>query len=110
MKLFSTYSLNQKEALNAFLLDGTTEISNIAENAIQLFVTGRKNWLFSDTKCGADANATVYSFIETAQANNLNPYMYLVHLLTELPNIKELTLESLKPFLPWNEALPKWWQ
>jgi hypothetical protein len=102
-----TYALNQQEALNAFLLDGRTEISNNrAENAIRLFVTGRKNWLFSDTKHGAEASATVYSIIKTAQANDLNPYMYLVHLLTELPNIKELTLESLKPFLPWNEALP----
>ena len=104
-----TYAINQREALNAFMLDGRTEISNNrAENAIRLFVTGRKNWLFSDTNRGAEASATVYSIIKTAQANDLNPYMYLVHLLTELPNIKELTLETLKPFLPWNEALPTW--
>ena len=48
------YACNQKEALNSFLLDGRIEISNNrAENAIRPFVTGRKNWLFSDTKRGA---------------------------------------------------------
>lgn len=104
-----TYAINQKETLNAFLLDGRIEISNNrAENAIRLFVTGRKNWLFSDTKRGAEASAIVYSIIETAMANNLNTYMYLVHLLTKLPNLKELTPETLKPFLPWDDTLPKW--
>lgn len=104
-----TYACNQKEALNAFLLDGRTEISNNrAENAIRPFVTGRKNWLFSDTKRGAIASATVYSIIETAKLNALNPYMYMVHLLTQLPNLKDLTPETLKPFLPWEDKLPNW--
>jgi transposase len=104
-----TYAINQKAALNAFLLDGRTEISNNrAENAIRPFVNGRKNWLFSDTKRGAVASATVYSIIETAKLNNLNPYMYLVHLFTQLPNLKELTPETLKQFLPWNRLLPQW--
>jgi transposase len=104
-----TYALNQKEALSAYLQSGRTEISNNrAENAIRPFVMGRKNWLFSDTKRGAVASATVYSIIETAKRSGLNPYMYLVHLLTQLPNLKELTSETLKPFLPWEASLPKW--
>lgn len=104
-----TYALNQKEALNNFLLDGRIEISNNrAENAIRPFVTGRKNWLFSDTQRGAKASAIVYSVIETAKANQLNPYMYLVFLLTKLPGLKELAAESLIPYLPWSSALPDW--
>jgi len=104
-----TYARNQKEALMNFLLDGGVEISNNrAENAIRPFVTGRKNWLFSDTSRGAQASATVYSIIETAKANKLNPYMYLVHLLTQLPNQKALTAESVATFLPWSETLPSW--
>ena len=103
------YACNQKESLNSFLLDGRIEISNNrAENAIRPFVMGRKNWLFSDTKRGAQASATVYSIIETAKLNGLNPYMYLVHLLTRLPNLNELTSESLEPFMPWSETLPTW--
>jgi transposase len=104
-----TYAINQKETLNNFLLDGRIEISNNrAENAIRPFVTGRKNWLFSDTQRGAKASAIVYSIIESAKANQLNPYMYLVLLFTKLPNLKELTAESLKPFLPWSSELPGW--
>lgn len=104
-----TYAVNQKEALNAFLIDGRTEISNNrAENAIRPFVNGRKNWLFSDTKRGAVASAIVFSIIETAKLNKLNPYMYLVHLFTQLPCLKELTIETLAPFLPWSEKLPEW--
>lgn len=38
----------------------------------------------------------------------LNPYMYLVHLLTNLPSLKELTHESLTPYLPWSPELPSW--
>lgn len=84
-----TYAVNQKAELNAFLVDGRTEISNNRiENAIRPFVNGRKNWLFADTKRGAVASATVYSIIETAKLNNINPYMYLVHLFSQLPNLK----------------------
>jgi transposase len=104
-----TYALNQKEALNNFLLDGRIEISNNrAENAIRPFVTGRKNWLFSDTQRGAKASAIVYSVIESAKANQLNPYMYLVLLLTKLPGLKGLTAESLTSYLPWSPELPDW--
>lgn len=104
-----TYAINQKEALNAFLKDGRVEISNNrAENALRPFVNGRKNWLFSDTKRGAIASATVYSIMETAKLNNLNPYMYLVHLFTQLPSLKELGSDTLSPFLPWNRKLPEW--
>lgn len=97
------YALNQKESLNVFMLDGQIELSNNrAENAIRPLVLGRKNWLFSDTPKGADASATVYSIIETAKANKLNPYEYLVHIFRSLPNLKELNSETLEAFLPWS--------
>jgi hypothetical protein len=67
-----------------------------------------KNWLFADTTRGAKASAIVYSMIESAKANQLNPYMYLVYLLSKLPGLKELTQESLTPYLPWSPELPSW--
>lgn len=104
-----TYAINQKEPLSNFLLDGRIDISNNrAENTIRPYVTGRKNWLFADTTRGAKASAIVYSMIETAKANELNPYMYLVYLLSNLPGLKELNQESVTPFLPWSPGLPSW--
>ena len=50
--------------------------TNPVENAIRPFVLGRKNWLFSGSPRGAHASATLYSLIETAKANGIEPYRY----------------------------------
>jgi transposase len=94
------YYLNsQWEKLVRFLEDGSVPISNaLAENAIRPFAVGRKNWLFSDTPRGAHASATIYSIIETAKANGIEPYHYLTHILTEIPKAK--TLEDFEQLLP----------
>jgi len=47
----------------------------------------RKNFLFSDTPQGAEASALVFSIIETAKANGLDPSEYLVHIFRNLPNL-----------------------
>ena len=54
-----------------------TPDNNMAENSISPFVVGRRNWLFSGTSEGAEASALLYSLIETAKANKLEPYTYL---------------------------------
>jgi hypothetical protein len=108
MSLFKKLSSNPEDFLKLRIRLVILTFELRAENAIRPYCTGRKNWLFSDTKSGAQASATVYSIIETSKRNSLNPYMYLVHLLTQLPNLKELTPETLRPFLPWEDALPKW--
>ena len=59
--------------------------NNSAENAIRPFVVGRKNWMFAGTPKGAQASAGLYSLIETAKANGLEPYRYLRYLFEELP-------------------------
>jgi len=101
------YARNQKEPLSAFLLDGRVEISNNrCENRIRPFCVGRKNWLFSETVNGAQASAVAYSVIETAKANGLNPYQYLLYLFTELPTV--LTREphaDLSRFFPWTPQI-----
>lgn len=74
--------------------------NNIAENAIRPFVIGRKNWLFSDTPKGAKASAALYSLIETAKANSLEPYAYLRQVFKELPAVQ--SLEEIEALLPWN--------
>ncbi|MCP3675843.1 MAG: IS66 family transposase, partial [Gammaproteobacteria bacterium] len=81
--------------------DGRLNISNaLAENAIRPFAVGRRNWLFSDTPRGARASATCYCLVETAKANNLNPYDYLVNVLQNIAAAD--TLDKIEALLPWN--------
>ena len=74
--------------------------NNPAENAIRPFVVGRKGWLFSDTQAGARASALIYSLVETAKANNIEPYLWLRHVLRALP--AAATVEDFEALLPWN--------
>jgi len=84
-----------------YLDDGRIEIDNNgAENAIRPFVVGRKNWLFSASVKGVKASANLYSLIETAKANGLEPYAYLRYLFTALP--KAETVEVIETLLPGN--------
>jgi transposase len=62
--------------------------TNLVENAIRPFALGRKNWLFADTVAGAEASANLYSVVETAKANRLEPWAYLRHLFAELPRVQ----------------------
>ena len=97
------YAVNQRQWLMNFLLDGRLELSNNrAENSIRPFTVGRRNWLFSYCKRGAEASAIVYSIVETAQANGLVPFMYMNYLFETLPNI---TTSKLPDCLPWNPAV-----
>ncbi len=90
-----TYLSNQWAKLNVYCTNGELSISNImAENAIRPFVIGRKAWLFSDSPKGAKASAIHYSLIETAKANNLEPYSYLVS-----------ERKSYKPRQAWDSAI-----
>ena len=85
--------------LIVYLEDGRLEIDNNgAENAIRPFVVGRKNWLFSASVKGVKASANLYSLIETAKANGLEPYAYLRNLFTELP--KATTVEAIETLVP----------
>lgn len=72
--------------------------TNPVEDAIRPFVVGRKNWLFSGSPRGAHTSATLYSLIETAKANGLEPYRYLRYLFTKLPLVQDRGGEDLADF------------
>jgi transposase len=94
------YCLNQWNKLAAYAQDGHVQIdNNRAERAIKPFVIGRKNWLFSATNRGARASAILYSVIETAKANGLEPLEYIHTLLDELPRRK--ADDSIEDLMPW---------
>jgi transposase len=96
-----SYLDNQWPRLVRYLDDGHYPIdNNRAENSIRPFVIGRKNWLFSSSQKGATASANLYSLIETAKLNGLEPYAYLKKVFTDLPNAE--TLDDIDALLPWN--------
>ncbi|MEO6319240.1 MAG: IS66 family transposase [Polaromonas sp.] len=78
--------------------------NNRCENAIRPFVIGRKAWLFSDTPAGAHSSAVIYSLVQTAKANGLEPYTWLRQVLRDLPAAK--TVEEVEALLPWNLRIP----
>jgi len=94
-----TYLDHQWPKLVRIFDDGRIPLdTNLVENAIRPFVVGRKNWLFADTARGAHASANLYSVIETAKANGLEPYAYLRLVFTELPRAQSLAdFEALLP-------------
>jgi transposase len=96
-----TYMLGQWRRLLRYIEDGNLRMdNNWIENAIRPFAVGRKNWLFSGNPEGASASATIYSIIETAKANGLEPYHYLCYLLEKLLFVQ--SIEELKNLLPQN--------
>jgi len=93
------YTLNEWDKLIRYLDDGRlSPDNNLAENAIRPFVVGRKNWLFSGSPKGAEASAALYSLIETAKANGLEPYFYLRCLFEKLPDAQ--TTDDYRALLP----------
>jgi transposase len=95
------YALGQWERLTRYVENGILRPdNNLAENAIRPFVVGRKNWLFAETPAGAYASAALFSIVETAKANGLEPYWYLRYLLSRLATAS--TTEDFRALLPQN--------
>jgi len=96
-----SYLLKQWPKLMRYVEDGRLAIdTNLAENAIRPFALGRRNWLFADTVKGAKASASLYSLVQTARANELEPYAYLRRLFAELPAAQSVA--DFEALLPWN--------
>ena len=101
------YSNGCRPFMMNYLKDGACSLSNnLSENSIRPLVVGRKNWLFCDTPAGADASMKIYSMIETAKANELDPLKYLSFLLEHRPSA-EMSDEELEQFAPWSELTQK---
>lgn len=95
------YTLNQWEYLIRYLeCPYLTPDNNASENAIRPFVLGRKNWLFSGNPKGADSSCGMYSLIETAKQNDLNPFDYLFYVFSKAPMVNNE--HDWNALLPWN--------
>jgi transposase len=93
------YTIGQWPKLVRYLdAAALTPDTNQVENAIRPFVVGRKNWLFSGSPKGALASSVLYSLVESAKANNIEPYRYLRFLFEQIP--KAETKSDFQNLLP----------
>ena len=101
-----TYLKNQWPRLTAYLLDGRIEISNNrAERSIKPFVISRKNFLFANTPSGAESSAVLFSLIETAKENGLDPFRYLTWVFSEAPQRSRTDPGWARSLLPQNAPI-----
>lgn len=99
-----TYAQGQRAALNRVLLYGEVDLSNNAsERNMKSYVIGRKNWLFSTSPKGAEANAVWMSLIQSAKANGINVREYVQFLLEKVSQLPTFAKDAeLEAYLPWN--------
>ena len=98
-----TYLKEQWPYLTNYLKDGRLEISNNrAERSIKPFVIDRKNFLFANTPKGATGSTVMFSLIQTAIENGLNPYRYLTWLMKTAKDADLSQEDVIQALLPWN--------
>ncbi len=94
------YSLNRWTALTRFLDDGRLCISNnAAERALRGIAVGRHNWTFAGSDEGGQRAAAIYTLIETAKLNDVDPHAWLADVLARLQDHPAKRIDEL---LPWN--------
>lgn len=95
------YAVKLKPQLLTYTEDGRLEIdNNLAENALRGICLGRKNWLFAGADCGGERAAAMYSLLETAKLNGVNPQEWLADVLDRIG--KGHTINRIDELLPWN--------
>ena len=72
------------------------------EAAAHFMVIDRKNFLFANTPSGAKSSAVIFSLIQTAIENGLDPYRYLTWLLSSAPEMELAQPDVVRSLLPWN--------
>jgi transposase len=94
------YARSRWPALTRYLADGRLEISNnAAERAIRPLALGRKNWIFAGSDSGGERAAAIYTLIETAKLNSLDPEAYLREVFSR---IADHPINRIADLLPWN--------
>ena len=94
------YAINRREALTRFVTDGRLEAdNNIAENAMRAIALGRKNYLFAGSDTGGDRAAAIYTIIQTAKLNGVNPEAYLKNTLTKIA--EGHPINRIVELMPW---------
>ena len=94
------YTIKRQAALTRFVTDGRLEIdNNIAENAVRGIALGRKNYLFAGSDTGGERAASMYSIVQTAKLNGVNPETYLRDTLTKIAQGHPIS--RIDELMPW---------
>jgi len=97
------YTLVRWDALELYTTDGAIEIdNNPIEREIRPIALGRKNYLFAGSDAGGERAAMMYSLMNTAKLNGIEPAAYLTHVLTR---IADHPVNQVDELLPWNVQL-----
>ena len=94
------YTITRREALTRFVTDGRLEAdNNTAENAMRTTALGRKNYLFAGSDAGGERAAAIYTLIQTAKLNGINPEIYLRDALAKIADGH--TINRIGELMPW---------
>jgi transposase len=94
------YSFNAWDALVRFLDDGRLCLTNnAAERALRCIAVGRHNWTFAGSDAGGRRAAAIYTLIETAKLNDVDPQAWLADVLARL---QDHPAKRIAELLPWN--------
>lgn len=97
------YMLKRWDSFIRYCDDGHIEMTNnISERAVKPFVIARKNFLFSGNADGAESTAEVFSLVQTARANGVDPEKYLAKCIELAVGIKPNDRKEWDRLLPWN--------
>jgi hypothetical protein len=94
------YMLNRWDTFTRFLDDGRICLTNnAAERALRGIAIGRKSWLFAGSDRGGERAAVMYTLIQTARLNDVDPQAWLADVLAR---INDHNIHRLDQLLPWN--------
>jgi transposase len=94
------YSLTRWAALTRFLDDGRLCVSNnAAERELRPIAMGRKNWTFAGSDAGGQRAAAIYTLIQTAKLNDVDPQAWLADVLA---HVQDHPAKRIAELLPWN--------
>ncbi len=98
------YMLKRTDAFTRFLEDGRICLSNnAAERALRGIALGRKAWLFAGSDRGGQRAAVMFTLIQTAKLNDVDPQAWLADVLARIADHK---ISDLAALLPWNWRHP----
>ena len=97
------YTIKRRDALTRFITDGCLEAdNNLAENAMRGIALGRKNFLFAGSDAGGDRAASLYTIVQTAKLNGMNPEAYLRDTLSRMA--EGHPINRIDELMPWARA------